>query len=94
MKQIFMSSVVLAAGETDRAKWLDSLKSGTVLLIPKNIYKNKMQTNKEKKYTHTKKTINKNKKTPKPPKNNKYRVYHCNKICLGNGYFLQVLRYD
>lgn len=53
-----MSSVVLAAGETDKAKWLDSLKSGTVLLIPKKIYKNKMQTNKEKNtHTHTKKKI-------------------------------------
>lgn len=61
-------SVVLAAGETDRAKWLDSLKSGTVLLIPKNIYIyiNKMQTNKEKKYTQ--KTPTKNKKNQKTTK--------------------------
>lgn len=56
MKQIFMYSVVLAAGETDKAKWLDSLKSGTVLLIPKKIYKNKIQTIKEKNsHTHKKK---------------------------------------
>lgn len=59
-----MSSVVLAAGETDRAKWLDSLKSGTVLLVPKK------NANKQgKKYTH-KKIINKKPKKPtkKPPK--------------------------
>lgn len=80
-----MSSVVLAAGETDKAKWLDSLKSGTVLLIPKKIYKNIMQTNKEKN-THKKRQKTKN------PKNNKHRVYHCYKICLGNEYFMQVLR--
>lgn len=73
MKQVFMSSVVLAAGETDKAKWLDSLKSGTVLFIPKKYIKTKCKQTR-KKSTHTKK--------------------NCNKICLGNGYFLQVLRYD
>lgn len=59
MKQIFMSSVVLAAGETDRAKWLDSLKSGTVLLIPKKKYINlKQNANKQGKKVHTqKKTV-------------------------------------
>lgn len=41
---------------------------GNSSLIPKNIYKNKMQTNKEKKYTHKKKPINKNKKTQTPQK--------------------------
>lgn len=53
-----------------------------------------MQTNKEKKYTHTKKNYKQKQKNPNPPKINKNRVYHCNKICLGNGYFLQVLRQD
>lgn len=44
-----------------------------------------MQTNKEKN-THKKQQKTKN------PKNNKHRVYHCYKICLGNEYFMQVLR--
>lgn len=43
-------------------KWLDSLKSGKVLLIPKKLYINKMQTNKEKKYTQKN---SKNQKTQK-----------------------------
>lgn len=43
-------------------KWLDSLKSGKVLLIPKKLYINKMQTNKEK---NTHKKNSKNQKTQK-----------------------------
>lgn len=50
-----MSSVVLAAGETDKAKWLDSLKSGTVLLIPKKYIKTKCKQTRKKIHTHTKK---------------------------------------
>lgn len=84
-----MSNVVLAAAETDRAKWLDSLKSGTVLLIPKQYIKTKCKQTGKKIHTHKKTTKNK-----KKPKNNKHRVYHCYKICLGYEYFMQVLRYD
>lgn len=50
-----LSLVVLPTGETDRAKWLDFPKAGTVLLIPTYyiyIKHTKMQRYKEKS-THT-----------------------------------------
>lgn len=58
-----LSLVVLPTGETDRAKWLDFPKAGTVLLIPIYIYIYKTHQNAKiqgKKYTHTQiKNINK-----------------------------------
>lgn len=56
-----LSLVVLPTGETDRAKWLDFPKAGTVLLIPIYIiyiYIYKTHQNAKiqgKKYTHTNK---------------------------------------
>lgn len=44
-------------------KLLDSLKSGKVLLIPNKLYINKMQTNKEKKYTQKNSKKQKTQKT-------------------------------
>lgn len=57
-----LSLVVLPTGETDRAKWLDFPKAGTVLLIPiYYIYKTHQNAKIQgKKYTHTQiKNINK-----------------------------------